>query len=199
LQGPLPSEYDDELWSLVPEEPGPPPGHIVEFVRSLGRRDGAVLDLGCGDGRLTLELRGRHIVGADVSRVALERARRRLEERGVELVELTPGAVMPFDDGAFDLVLVAETIEHVVDVPTLLKEAHRVTAPGGEIAITTPAHARRTGLSMLVRGFERVFDPLTPHVRFFARSSLREVLAEAGFKDASIARRKHTLLARATR
>ena len=195
----VPSEYDDELWALVPEEPGPPPAHIAEFVRSLGRRDGAVLDLGCGDGRLTLELRARHIVGADVSRVALERARRRLEERDVELVELTPGAVIPFGDEAFDLVLVAETIEHVVDVETLLKEAHRVTAPGGEIAITTPAHARRTGLSMLVRGFERVFDPLTPHVRFFARSSLREVLEEAGFKDASIARRKHTLLARATR
>jgi ubiquinone/menaquinone biosynthesis C-methylase UbiE len=195
----LPSEYDDELWSLVPEEPGPPPGHIAAFVRSLGRRDGAVLDLGCGDGRLTLELRGRHIVGADVSRRALERARRRLEERDVELVELTPGAVLPFGDGAFDLVLVAETIEHVVDVPTFLKEAHRVTARGGEIAITTPAHARRTGLSMLVGGFERLFDPLTPHVRFFSRSSLREVLEEAGFRDTSIARRKHTLLARATR
>jgi hypothetical protein len=52
---------------------------------------------------------------------------------------------------------------------------------------------------MLLRGFERVFDPLSPHVRFFSRSSLREVLEEAGFKDASIARRKHTLLARATR
>jgi ubiquinone/menaquinone biosynthesis C-methylase UbiE len=195
----VPSEYDDELWSLVPEEPGPPRAHIVEFVHSLGRRDGAVLDLGCGDGRLTLELRGRHIVGADVSRVALDRARRRLEEHDVELVELTPGAVMPFDDGAFDLVLLSETVEHVVDVPTLLGEAHRVTATGGEIAITTPAHTRRTGLSMLVRGFERVFDPLSPHVRFFSRSSLREVLEEAGFKDASIARRRHSLLARASR
>jgi ubiquinone/menaquinone biosynthesis C-methylase UbiE len=195
----VPSEYDDELWSLVPEEPGPPRRHIVEFVHSLGRRDGVVLDLGCGDGRLTLELRGRGVVGADVSRVALDRARRRLQEHDVELVELTPGAVMPFDDGAFDLVLVAETVEHVVDVQALLKEAHRVTAPGGEIAVTTPAHARRTGLSMLIRGFERVFDPLSPHVRFFSSSSLRGVLEEAGFTDASIARRKHTLLARAKR
>jgi len=195
----LPSEYDDELWALVPEDPGPPQEHVAEFVRGLGRRDGAVLDLGCGDGRLTLELRGRHIVGADVSAVALERARRRLGERDIELVELTPGAVMPFGDATFDLILLAETIEHVVDVPTLLKEAHRVTALGGEIAVTTPAHARRTGLSMLARGFERTFDPLSPHVRFFARSSLRDVLEEAGYAVSSIARRKHTLLARATR
>jgi SAM-dependent methyltransferase len=193
------SEYDDELWALVPEEPGPPPGHVVEFVRRLGRREGSVLDLGCGDGRLTLDLRGRHIVGADVSRVALDRARRRLEEHDVELVELTPGAVMPFGDATFDLVLLAETIEHVVDVQTLLAEAHRVTAPGGEIAVTTPSHGRRTGVSMLLRGFDRAFDPLSPHVRFFSRASLRGMLEEAGFTVDSIGRRKHTLLARATR
>jgi SAM-dependent methyltransferase len=195
----VPSEYDDELWALIPDDPGPPPAHVVEFVRGLGRREGSVLDLGCGDGRLTLELRGRHIVGADVSSLALDRARRRLEEHDVELVELTPGAVMPFEDGAFDLVLVAETIEHVVDVETLLKEAHRVTAPGGEIAVTTPAHSRRTGLSMLMRGFERAFDPLSPHVRFFARDSLGAMIEQAGFTVSSIASRKHTLMARATR
>lgn len=193
------SEYDDELWELVPEDPGPPPAHLVEFVASLGRRDGAVLDLGCGDGRLTLSLRGRTIVGADVSRVALDRARGRLTERDVELVEVFPGAVLPFEENAFDLVLLAETIEHVADAETLLAEAWRILRAGGEIAVTTPSHGRRTSLSMLVRGFERTFDPLSPHVRFFSRESLTEMLAEAGFEVRSVARRSGTLLARATR
>jgi ubiquinone/menaquinone biosynthesis C-methylase UbiE len=195
----LPSRYDDELWELVPEDPGPPPKHLVEFVHSLGRRDGAALDLGCGDGRLTLELRARRIVGADVSRVALERARGRVAERDVELVELTPGAVLPFDDSSFDLVLLAETIEHVVDVQSLLSEARRVLRPGGEIAVTTPAHGRRTGWSMLLRGFERSFDPLSPHVRFFSRESLRALLDEMGFDVKSVKAANGTLLARATR
>jgi ubiquinone/menaquinone biosynthesis C-methylase UbiE len=193
------SEYDDELWELVPEDPGPPPGHLVEFVESLGRRDGAVLDLGCGDGRLTLSLRGRRIVGADVSRVALDRARERVAKHDVELVETVPGGVLPFADGTFDLVLLAETIEHVVDVETLLSEAHRVLRKKGEIAVTTPAHGRSTGLSMLLRGFERLFDPLSPHVRFFSRASLAAMLGEAGFSDPSVRRRNGTLLARATR
>ena len=195
----MPSTYDDELWELVPEDPGPPPDHLVEFVHSLGRRDGAALDLGCGDGRLTLELRARHIVGADVSRVALDRARPRVGGRGIELVELTPGAVLPFDDGAFDLVLMAETIEHVVDVQSLLSELRRVLRPGGELAVTTPAHGRRSGLSMLLRGFERSFDPLSPHIRFFSRSSLAALLEEMGFDVKSVKRHKGTLLARATR
>jgi ubiquinone/menaquinone biosynthesis C-methylase UbiE len=195
----LPSTYDDELWELVPEEPGPPPKHLVKFVESLGRRDGAVLDLGCGDGRLTLGLRGRRIVGADVSRVALDRARGRVAERDVELVELTPGAVLPFDDGAFELVLLAETIEHVVDVQALLSEVRRVLAPRGEIAVTAPAHGRRTGLGMLLRGFERAFDPLSPHVRFFSRQSLEGLLEEMGFDVRPVKTEKGTLLARATR
>ena len=195
----MPSEYDDELWELAPDDPGPPPDHIAKFVESLGRRDGAVLDLGCGDGRLTLALRGRRIVGADVSRVALERARARVTEQDIELVELTPGAVLPFGDGTFDLVLAAETIEHVVDVQTFLAEARRVMAPDGELAVTTPAHGRRTGLSMLLRGFERSFDPLSPHIRFFTRGTLSAMLDEAGFEVKSVERRKGTLLARAAR
>ena len=193
----MPSDYDDELWELVPDDPGPPPAHLVEFVESLGRRDGAVLDLGCGDGRLTLGLRGRRIVGADVSPIALDRARRRVAKRDIELMETAPGAILPFGDGTFDLVLLAETVEHVVDVETLLSEARRVLRPGGEIALTTPAHGRRTGLGLFARGFERTFDPLSPHVRFFSSGSLAAMLREAGFEVASIKRRKQTLMARA--
>ena len=40
-----PSRYDDELWELVPEDPGPPPAPLREFVRSLGHAERA-LDLG---------------------------------------------------------------------------------------------------------------------------------------------------------
>jgi ubiquinone/menaquinone biosynthesis C-methylase UbiE len=193
------SEYDDELWQLVPEDPGPPPEHLVEFVDGLGRREGAVLDLGCGDGRLTRHLRGRRIVGADVSRVALERAKRRLKGSDIELVEVTTGAVLPFADDTFELLVCAETIEHVVDTETFLNEAHRVLAPGGEVAVTTPAHGRGTGLSLLLRGFSRSFDPLSPHVRFFARDSLRGLLEETGFDVQSVRTSERTLLARAAK
>jgi len=67
----------------------------------------------------------------------------------------------------------AETIEHVRDVQLLLSEVRRVLRPGGTLALTTPAHGRLTGLAVLARGFERSFDPLSPHVRFFTARSLR--------------------------
>jgi SAM-dependent methyltransferase len=176
-----PSVYDDELWQMVPEDPGPPPDDLVEFVTGLGRVEGTALDLGCGDGRLTPSVRARKIVGADVSDVALERARTRLKELEIDLVPLTPDRALPFADNSFELVLCAETIEHVVDVQVLLSEVRRVLVPGGRVAITTPAHGRLTGLSMLLRGFERTFDPLSPHVRFFSARSLGTLLDEMGF------------------
>jgi ubiquinone/menaquinone biosynthesis C-methylase UbiE len=192
----LGARYDDEIWHLVPEDPGPPPSHVAEFVRGLGRRQ-RVLDLGCGDGRLTAELDAERITAADVSAVALERARRRLPE--AELVELEPDAELPFPDTSFDLVLCAETLEHVRDVQLLLSEARRVLRPGGELALTTPAHNRLTGLAVLAGGFERRFDPLSPHLRFLTRRSLRRLLEEHGFSPLRLRRRSGTLLARARR
>jgi SAM-dependent methyltransferase len=156
-----------------------------------------VLDLGCGDGRLTAELRARSITGADVSAVALERARRRVPD--ASLVQVTPDAPLPFDDLSFDLALCAETIEHVRDVQLLVSEVRRVLRPGGTFAATTPAHSRRAALRALARGWEREFDPLSPHLRFFTARSLRGLLDEMGFDVESVETRASTLLALASR
>ena len=180
------SRYDDELWQLVPEHPGPPPPHLTAFVRRLGFVERA-LDLGCGDGRLTTEVEAAELTAADVSAVALGRAGPRLY--GARLVELEPDAPLPLDDGGFDLVLCAETIEHVRDVQHFLSEIRRVLRPGGELALTTPA-----GLPL-----GRPEDPLSPHLHRFTRRSLRRVLGELGFETRSLERRSGTLLVRATR
>jgi SAM-dependent methyltransferase len=192
------SRYDDELWELVDADPGAPPTHLREFVRSLGRV-GEALDLGCGDGRLTLELDAAGLTAADVSAEALRRAAPRLAAKRAVLAELEPDAPLPFEDGSFDLVLCAETLEHVRDVQLLLSELRRVLRPGGRLALTTPAHGRLTGLSILVRGFESRFEPLSPHLRFLTARSLRELLEEHGFEFASLRRRRGSLLALARR
>jgi SAM-dependent methyltransferase len=192
----LTARYDDELWGLVPDDPGPPPRHLRDFVGGLPAVARA-LDLGCGDGRLSWYLRADDVTAADVSQVALDRAERRLPR--ARLVRLTPDTPLPLEDGAFDLVLCAETIEHVRDVQLILSEIRRVLVPGGMLAITTPAHGRLTGLDVLVRGFERRFHPLSPHIRYFTRASLRGLLSEGGFEVDSLRRRAGTLLAVARR
>ena len=190
------SRYDDDIWRLVPPEAAPAPPHLVSFVRALGE-PAAALDLGCGDGRLTAELRAGRLVAADVSGVALERARARVP--AAQTVHLEPDGPLPLDDLAFDLVLCAETLEHVRDVQLLLSEARRVLRPGGRLAVSTPAHGRLTGLEIAVRGFERRFDPLSPHLRFFSARSLAGLLDDLGFDPGPIRTEAASLLAVAAR
>jgi SAM-dependent methyltransferase len=154
-------------------------------VRELGRVVGG-LEVGCGDGRLGAELDAAELTAADVSALALDRARARLP--GATIVELEPDAPLPFADGGFDLVLAAETAEHVRDLQLFLSEARRVLAPGGELALTTPASAP----------LARPEHPLSPHLRRFTRGSLRRTLDDLGFDVRSLRRRSGTLLARAT-
>jgi ubiquinone/menaquinone biosynthesis C-methylase UbiE len=180
----------------VPEHRGPAPAHLAELVRSLGPA-GDALDLGAGDGRLAREIPAERLVLADTSRVALRRAARRLPEARVQALE--PDAPLPFGDSEFDLVACVHVLSHVRDVQLILSEARRVLRPGGRLALAVTAHGRATGLAILARGFERGFEPLSPHLRFFTRRSLAGVLDATGFDVESLRRRRGDLLAVARR
>lgn len=190
------SRYHDELWALVPDDRGPAAPHLLDFVHGLppARR---ALDLGGGDGRLGAEVAAEELTLADASATALERARRRL--RHARLVQVEPDAPLPLPDSQFDLVLCAHVLEHVHDVQLFLSEVRRVLEPGGTLALTAPAHGRLTGLDLVLRGFERRFDPLSPQLRFLSRRSLARLLDSMGFDVVSLSRRGGDLLAVARR
>ena len=186
----------DRYWERQRELRGPAPEPFASFVRELAPA-GAVLDLGCGDGRLSVELRAGELTAADVSLVALKRARRRLPDATMVLLE--PGRRLPFEDETFELVLCADTIQEVQDVAQLIADVKRVLAPGGMLALTAPAHGRRTGLRVLRRGFGPVFDPRAPALRYLTRRSLGDLLDLAGFHGITIGRDDGQLLAVARR
>jgi 2-polyprenyl-3-methyl-5-hydroxy-6-metoxy-1,4-benzoquinol methylase len=186
----------DRGWESQREYRGPAREPLAGFVRDLAPA-GSVLDLGCGDGQLTVELRARELTAADVSLVALKRARRRLPDATIVLLD--PGRRLPFENESFELVLCADTIQEVQDVAQLVADVKRVLVPGGMLALTTPAYGRRTGGAVLRRGFGRVFDPRGPRLRFLSRRSLGELLDLAGFQSIQIGRRDGQLLATARR
>jgi ubiquinone/menaquinone biosynthesis C-methylase UbiE len=179
------SRYDDELWELVPEGRRPP----LDLSAWLAALEPArhALDLGCGDGALSSVVRADRLTLADVSALALGRARTRLPE--ADAVELEPDAPLPFSDGSFDLVVCTETLEHVRDVQLFLSEVRRVLEPGGRLAVTTPHH----------RGLIAAPDPLSPHLRFLTKRSLRALLDRMGFDVRLLARRGSVLFALAGR
>jgi SAM-dependent methyltransferase len=179
------SRYDDELWELVPES-RVLPSDIRGWLESLepARR---ALDLGCGDGAVSGAIPAERLTVADVSALALGRARARLP--GAEAVELEPDAPLPFEDGAFDLVVCTDTLEHVRDVQLFLSEVRRVLEPGARVAISTPAHRRLIAAP----------DPLSPHIRFLTKRTLRALLDQMGFDVRSLAQHGSGLFAVAAR
>ena len=137
------SRYDDELWELVPDDPGPPAAAArATFVRSLGpaeQRARPRLRRRPPDRRARrrrAHRRGRVAGGA--------RARAAPAAATLALVELEPDAPLPFDDGEFDLVLCAETIEHVRDVQLLLSEVTARAAPGRDARAHHAGEPRRS-------------------------------------------------------
>ena len=194
------SRYEDELWESVPERhhherPGL---HRMRGTRGrslFARADWVAdleparhaLDLGCGDGAVAARIPAQRVTLADVSAVALDRARAQLPE--AEAVEIEPDAPLPFDDNVFDLVVCTEVLEHVRDVQLLLSEARRVLEPRGRLAVTTPSHRR----------FMRVPNPLSPHIRFFTKDSLSDLLDSMGFDIRAIEKRGGGLFTVASR
>jgi SAM-dependent methyltransferase len=97
-----------------------------------------VLDAACGEGYGTALLAAagaRSATGVDIDSSSVEHARKR--HSGPEFVAADVRA-LPFGDGAFDLVVCFETIEHVADQEAVLEELRRVMAADGLLLVSTP-------------------------------------------------------------
>lgn len=91
-----------------------------------------LLDVGCGDGRL---LAAAAAAGLVVSGVEVARPPLALAERAVPDADLRIGDAheLPFPDDVFDLVTLVQVVEHVTNPVLALREAGRVTTPGGAV------------------------------------------------------------------
>ncbi|HET6652178.1 MAG TPA: class I SAM-dependent methyltransferase [Nocardioides sp.] len=135
------------------------PVHVV--VADLLRRhaDGrrALLDLGCGTGRLLRRLRTEpggiaEAVGVDPAPRMLAEARRR---RTPARLVCASAERLPFPTGAFEVVTVSMSVRHWQDRDAGLAQVARVLAPGGVLVVGEPRPAgasaprprRRWGLS----------------------------------------------------
>jgi len=96
----------------------------------------SVLDVGCGSGFFSREAarRGANVTSLDIAMQLLHETRRKVQTERVN----ADACALPFGDGAFDLVISSECIEHTLDPRLALREIHRVTRPGGRLLITVP-------------------------------------------------------------
>jgi 2-polyprenyl-6-hydroxyphenyl methylase/3-demethylubiquinone-9 3-methyltransferase len=93
-----------------------------------------LLDAGCGGGLLAPHVRrlGYRHVGVDLRRAGLEQS----AGRGITPL-LADATALPLADGAFDVVVAGELLEHVTDRAAAVAELARVLRPGGLLVLDT--------------------------------------------------------------
>jgi len=129
---------------------------------------GAVLEFGCGTGRLAQRLLASalpleaHYVGLDVSGEMVSLSRERLapwSERAE--VKHTDGALrLPFEGGRFDRFVATYALDLLSpeDIATVLDEAARVLVPGGALCLAALTPGDRGIPRLITRAWRAISD-----------------------------------------
>jgi SAM-dependent methyltransferase len=166
-----PSEYvkmhdlEDHYWWFVGRR---------ELAFSLLRDSGAhrgealVLDLGCGTGVVSQELRTMtRTVGIDFSLQALEFCR----DRGLGCLVQGDAEALPFETGTFDAIVSLDVFEHLPNDEAAFRESCRVLKEGGVLILSVPAFRSLWG----------PHDVALHHFRRYRKREVRRKLESAGF------------------
>jgi 2-polyprenyl-6-hydroxyphenyl methylase/3-demethylubiquinone-9 3-methyltransferase len=147
----------------------------ASLVPPPARPGALLLDVACGGGLLAPHLpAGYRHVGVDLSATALRVAR----DQGVDVVR---GDVtrLPLHDGAADVVVAGEVLEHVARPDVVIAECARVLRPGGLLVIDTIADTWLARL-LVVTIAERIPGGAPKHIHDPALFVNRRALVAAG-------------------
>lgn len=140
---------------------------------------GRLLEVGCGDGRLLVQMRARgwEVEGQEVDPKAAAHAR---SAHGVT-VHLGTLENTSFPNDSFDAVIMNHVIEHVHDPVALLAECYRIMKPGGLLVAVTP-NVKSYGH----KRFGACWRGLEPprHLHLFSVGALMVCAKKAGFRSA---------------
>jgi ubiquinone/menaquinone biosynthesis C-methylase UbiE len=101
---------------------------ILDLLGDL--RGKSLIDIGCGPGVYSVEFakRGANVLGVDLSRKMLDKARNNAETANVQLILQNVDAhLLPYTDDSFDVAVLILTILNT----KMVEEAARVLKPGG--------------------------------------------------------------------
>ena len=143
----------------------------------------------------TLAEVAEEVVASDIERAYLDRLTAFTATHDVRLVfdDITQSE---FADGAFDLVLCSEVIEHIRDGSAALREIHRILRPDGVLVLSTPQRfsflelatnvAFLPGVIQVARRVYREPVMQTGHINLMTREQLSEELRAVGFEPVEV-------------
>jgi len=172
--------------------PGTPSSRVTEqtvvnrakvILKQLNEQPAKMsLDAGCGLGvyHSLLSSHSSQVVGIDIIGAHLKQIRANTRVGNIQLACMALEQV-GFPNGVFDFIICIETLEHVTNDESVIKEFRRLLKPGGRIIISVPykwfpfeTHGVRVGSRVVASPFGLGFPFLT-----FLPSRLRKLFATA--------------------
>jgi len=155
------------------------------------RGDERILDIGCGDGKITAHIADfmplGSVIGMDPSQGMLEWARRQYHPAEYPNLQFTEGEFLHSGDlGLFDLVVSFCALQHCSDQGAALQKAASFLKPGGKLLILVPAmqnpawNQARTRMQALPR-WSKYWEGFAPR-KFLSVEKYGELLEAAGFE-----------------
>ena len=149
---------------------------ILEVAQSEVPNAEAILDVGCGTGRLLIAAEPRfpdaRLEGVDAAVEMVKHAQGMLPASSRITFRQATAEKLPFPDGQFDLVFSTMTFHHWSDQSKGISEVARVLTPGGRWLLA----------DFIATGFMRYIRRLFRLRRFPERRLLDPMLASAGLR-----------------
>ena len=144
-----------------------------------------ILEIGCGNGdtgALAIS-EGKCVCycGVEVYCPAAEVARRKITEVIVGDVE---NIELPWPSQSFDVLILSEVLEHLVDPWAVLRKLRPLMKPGGQVFASTPNISHYKVVLMLLRGQWRLTDQGVmdrTHLRWFTPQTFRQMFESCGY------------------
>jgi ubiquinone/menaquinone biosynthesis C-methylase UbiE len=154
---------------------------MVQYANLTGTE--RVLDAGCGAGHTALAF-APHVTGVvayDLTPSMLEQVEALAFQRGTTNLTTHRGDVemLPFEDGAFDLVVSRYSAHHWPHPARALAEFKRVLKPNGQFILSDIVAEADPTLDTFLQAIELLRDP--SHVRDHSISQWEAIFREAGF------------------
>ena len=141
-----------------------------------------LFDLGCGKGKVLKEMFKLNphlqITAADVSETSLAYAKKHLPK--CSFIHIAEGGKLPCADNSFDFITALDVLEHIYDTELVFSELSRILKPGGKLLISVPYYGLIKNLIIALVGFDLVYNPRSPHIRYYTKKTLIKEVTSVG-------------------
>ncbi|MBW2306161.1 MAG: methyltransferase domain-containing protein [Deltaproteobacteria bacterium] len=148
------------------------------------QREDVILEVGCSTGPTTryIARMARKVIGIDFSPIAVEKARAKSAEEGVDNTEFHVADVSDMScipDNQIDKVVAIDLVEHIYDnvLIGMFRECYRVLRQGGTLSILTP---NRNHYVEVLKAHNFILKQFPSHIAVRRPEEIKEVLISSG-------------------